>query len=325
MNNKKIILANWTHEKDIPGGMETRYGLLKNILPNSKLVSLYKYKEKTLDETYKELKKDDNILITDDLTYGEEGHPDIVQFGNPCNFLADTLNIDSFRNMSESRMKIKKDCIKIVNSNFMKLDIGQNGIEADIVIPACCDTNFFCEEFPKEKRKLKEKYCIPDNKRVGIFIGEVNQIKNFNMVHKLILKYKDIFWILVTKTMTEATNVLNNYKVYCGINKKQIKELLNCADFFILTSPCEGCSNAIFEAMSCNLPCIVSHTGYFYDWFDEEIGYRVKWNNFNEHCYAVEHINDRERKVRDIIFKEKLDFNSWKSKWEDVINEHFIN
>ncbi len=43
--------------------------------------------------------------------------------------------------------------------------------------------------------------------------------------------------------------------------------------------------------MACNLPCIVSPTGYFYDFWDNRIGFKIQWNDLLVHVGAIKMID----------------------------------
>lgn len=325
---RKIYLCNWTHTKDMTGGMETDHYYLNQLFPNSELVTIHELSV-PLDVFYNSIKEKNknDIIISHEFYTGEEGYPDIIQFGNPMYSLSKIFPEDGFKESLEQR-KNKINGIKVANSNFMKDDLRKSGIEADYVINNGVDTDFFQPvKDVNEKLELRKKYNLPEQGKIGIFVGDANNIKNFEMLGYLIDKYQNIFWIIVNKTMKaiEEINESRNFKFFLDEDRNTIKELLQSSDFFILTSPAEGCSNAIFEAMSCGLPCIVSNTGYFWDFWDFNVGFRVKYNDFMQHCYAIDNIDTAIIKCnpRKIIFKQKLDLNTYKEKWRKLIDENF--
>ena len=110
-------------------------------------------------------------------------------------------------------------------------------------------------------------------------------------------------------------------KVFSKVDSKTVSELVNCGDFFMLTSPIESCGIAFFEAMSCNVPCIISKAGYFYDFFDSRIAIQIKdSDNFIEHSDAIDKIDIIKTNPRQVIFDRKLDFNSFKERWRKIVN-----
>jgi len=90
--------------------------------------------------------------------------------------------------------------------------------------------------------------------------------------------------------------------------------------FYILTSPIEGCNHTIFEAMACNLPVIVSPTGYFYDFWDNRIGFKIQWNDLLVHVGAIKVIDKiKNLNPRQVIIDRKLDLKTWEEKWKKLI------
>ena len=119
-------------------------------------------------------------------------------------------------------------------------------------------------------------------------------------------EFPDIHWSIVTKDM--------------NLSKEKMREVYHRASFFILTSPVEGCSNAIFEAMACDLPCIVSKTGYFWDFWDDRVGIRVDSDDFQQHCEAVKNILKIKTSPRQVLVEQKLDLKTWVKRWGEVID-----
>lgn len=332
--NKKILLANWTHRKNCSGGTENRYSYLKQIFPDAELISyadlfnegspqIKNYEEaiKKMDEYYlKRYEEDKNILIIRDAEVGGildiSEVPQIAIFGNPYNSLKKLFGI----NYPEFLLipTIPKKAKKIAVSNFMKEDMPS--IVFDEVIPNPVDIDFFK---PLNNRdKLRKKYGIPKDKKVGMWVGSTDlPIKNIPIIKQLINIFgEEVFWIIVSKNETKVSKE-KVVKIFCDVNKEMMKELYNCADFFILTSPIEGCNHAIFEAMACNLPCIVSPTGFFSDFWDNRVGFRVQWNDILVHVEAVKMINKIQTNTRQVIIDRGLDLETWGKKWEELVKK----
>jgi len=330
--NSKILLCNWTHRHNVSGGTENRYGYLKQIFPDAEIISYtdlfndgdlkiknYKKAVKQMDEYYiKRYEKDKNILIIRDAEFGGilniSNIPQITIFGNPYNSIKNLFNI----NYPKILLNPKSSGIKVAVSNFMKDDMKKIGLIPNKVIPNPVDINFFKPVKSSYKKTLREKYGIPKDKKVGIWVGSSdNPIKNIAMISKLV-NILDIVWILVVKNKTDSSNK-KVCKVFYNVNREIMRDLYNCADFFILTSPIEGCSHTIFEAMACQLPCIVSQTGYFLDFWDNRIGFRIKWNDLLVHIGAIKMINNIKTDSRQVIIDRGLDLKNWEEKWKKLI------
>ena len=326
---KDILLCNWTHRRNCSGGSESRYACLKQIFPDAELISAKdlfgKPKNhieiaKKMDEYYlKRYEENKNILIIRDAEVGgvlDISHiPQITMFANPYNSLNEVFSFGRkyWGELIELQKKAEKT-IKVATSSFMKKDMEKIGFTPDEIISNPVDIDFFK---PGNKEELRKKYKIPD-KRVGIWVGDSNPIKNFATILKMVDVFGDkIFWILVTKNETSIKE--KNAKGFSNVDRKTMRDLYNCADFFILTSPIEGYCIAMIEAMACNLPCIVSQAGYFWDFWDPRIGYRIQWNDLSAHIEAIKIINKTKTNSRQVIIDRKLDLNTWGEKWKKLI------
>jgi len=332
--NREILLPNWTHRSDRAGGSESVYEYIKKVFPESESVSieclfngitckdLIKKTDDYLIERYKENK--DLIIIRDAECGGESDIsfiPQIILFGNPYiainKFLKEKIGVSSEMYDREilnyiNKIKARK---KVAVSNYMASEMLKLGIKPDVVLPNCVDTNIF--KPLNNKENLRDKHKIPKNKKVGIWVGTDSEVKNYDMLYNLISCFQDIFWILVAKD--DFGNKLENTKIFYNINYKTLNELHNCSDFFILTSPIEGCGIAMIEAMSSGIPCILSKSGYFWDYWDKRIGIQVDSENFEEHANAIIKINTIKTDPRPIVFERGLDFKTWEKKWKEIV------
>ena len=73
--------------------------------------------------------------------------------------------------------------------------------------------------------------------------------------------------------------------------------------------------------MSCNVPCIVSKTGYFWDFWDKRIGCIIDYDSEIQHIEAVKCINKLKANPREVILEQGLDFETYKKRWRKLVNE----
>ena len=314
----KILLIDFDHK--IIGGTKTMYQYLHKIFPNSELISfLHKFEGRNMKERSEELdkylierNKKEKILVIKDVELGgvlnTSEVPQINLCQNPYLEIMKKFNIGYDPWIFDKSKKVFGK--KVTVSNYMNIKDAE-------VIPNCADTGIFK---PMEKKKLRIKYNIPE-KRIGIWMGAPNVVKNFQMILDLMEEFKDIFWVLISKE--EFKSPYSNSKVFSQVDKNTVNELLNCADFFILTSSIESCGISFFEAMSVNLPCIISKAGYFYDFWEDRIGIRINNpNDFEEHKKAINSISDKNINSRKVLIERGLDYNSWKHKWGEFLKEY---
>ena len=322
----KTLLINWTQRVNGSGGVETMQNYFNKAIPNSELISGKDFKEgcenckdnvRRVDSYLLERFKKEKFKLVRDAEFGGvldiSKIPQVVLFQNPYDALSKKLGIQYYPWILKDFTKNIKDNILIATSNFMANEMKKYNFKPNYVIPNCVDLDIFKK---KDKKLLREKYKIPE-KRIGIWIGAPNEVKNFQMLLNLMEKFSDIFWILITKE--EFTSPYSNSRVFYNMISVEVSELLNCADFFILTSPIEGCNIAALEAMACNLPCILARAGYFWDFWDDRIGIYIKYNSFNEHAKAIEKINKIHTESRKVLLEQKLGFKDWKNKMNKVM------
>ncbi|MEG0266920.1 MAG: glycosyltransferase [Bacilli bacterium] len=106
-----------------------------------------------------------------------------------------------------------------------------------------------------DKKALRKKYNLPQNKKIGIWIGTTHPMKGFSNVIKYAALNPDIEWILIWKWEREALEIENAH-CYVQIPQNEICELLNCADFFLSTSQLKPYYMAEWEAMATNIPFV---------------------------------------------------------------------
>lgn len=121
------------------------------------------------------------------------------------------------------------------------------------IIPIGVDTELY--KPLNNKEKLREKYNLPQNKKIGIWIGTSHPMKGFTKLMQYAGDNPMIHWIVIWKWELEALN-LENATNFTKIPQSQICELLNCADFFLSTSQLKPYYMAEWEAMATNIPFI---------------------------------------------------------------------
>ncbi|MDH4467879.1 MAG: glycosyltransferase [Bacteriovoracaceae bacterium] len=126
------------------------------------------------------------------------------------------------------------------------------------MIPVGVDETLFR---PMDKLLMRAKWGISTGAVVGIFVGALNEVKGWGRVKKCIEEDRSVHWIVVTKYNEEFS--APNVKLFSRIPQKDLAELLNCADFFMLGSEVETQCLAAIEAALCNTPIIMKSVGIF--------------------------------------------------------------
>ena len=344
----KIIIANW-NINEILGGQETFFLQLSKIF-NAKKVSYLTaenvLKYNLLSDPYKIIYRGHIIekylnnfetLFKPDLIIKNSGiggfvklkTPQIVVFQDPFYTLLKEMvkrgifisNCEHYSACINLMRESSKGLTTVAVSNFMKQEMEKCGIKCDKVIEEGIDIEKFR---PLNKKQLREKYGIPNDKKVGIAVTKFIPQKGWGILANLINKFSDIHWIVVLTTDVKAKPKLKNVSLFEKVNPSLMPELYNCADFFISTSLVESFGLSSIEASSCNIPIITYKTGWAWDWWDKQLGLRVKdWNSesFEEavtKLFAEGHMKYEPRKS---IIDKKLTKDEITKNWKEFVKE----
>lgn len=121
------------------------------------------------------------------------------------------------------------------------------------VIPIGVDINVF--KPLKNKRELRDKYNLPQDKKIGVWIGTTHPMKGFTKLMEYASFHPEIYWILIWKWEKEAL-IVENSSNFIQIPQVQVNELLNAGDFFLSTSQLRPYYMAEWEAMAADIPFV---------------------------------------------------------------------
>lgn len=127
---------------------------------------------------------------------------------------------------------------------FGSVDIIPIGVNTDIFAPL------------NNKMSIRDRYGIPLEKKVGVWIGTQHPMKGYTDLLQYAANFPDIFWIVIWKWQPEALPMSDAVN-FIQIPQQQIAELINCADFFLSTNRLSSYFMAEWEAMACNIPFVV--------------------------------------------------------------------
>lgn len=176
-------------------------------------------------------------------------------------FLQDNLRAMQKKSSTQEK-NLKKADLVITNS----LEIAYSYDEFDMeIIPIGVNHELFK---PMNKEAARKKAGLTSHKKIGIFVGDLSEVKGWEKIEQCIEINQDIFWIIVTKD--DRQYKADNAVIYHRIPQKQLAVLLNAADFFILGSSIETQCLAAIEAGLCNVPIIMRPIGIFSHFSEEE-------------------------------------------------------
>jgi len=183
-----------------------------------------------------------------------------------------TMHRGEFESQNKKSINLVKVILRKANklvavSNLVKqtaIDFGALASKV-VVIPNGVNTSLFR---PIELRGLKDKYGI-DHDKIILFVGGLTEKKG---IIDLVLSFKRIdskkalLFVVgdgpLKKRLFDLclSLKLQNQVTFLGIiPHRELVEVYNLADIFVLPSYVEGLSCSLLEAMSCGKPVITSH------------------------------------------------------------------
>lgn len=185
---------------------------------------------------------------------------------------------------------IKKELDSIAGviavSTYLKNDIVNRGIVSENrveVFPNGVNSNRF---FQHNKQVARQKFGFNKDDVIVAFVGSFNERKGVSRVCRAIEKVDGIKLICAGKGEQQPTGEKCIFAQ--AINPEDVPIFNSAADFFILPTLNEGCSNAVVEAMACGLPVISSNLPFNDDILDESCAIRIDPNDEIEIVKAIE-------------------------------------
>ncbi len=158
---------------------------------------------------------------------------------------------------------IKKIGTLVVCSNALK-SIYENDYHIKVkVVSNCVDTSYFTPVDENKKKELRNVTGISEDKKKYLVLGRLSERKNVGMIINAFksVASQDIQLVIVgcgpeeERLMQEACG--DNRIMFLGKTGSPLN-YLQASDVLISSSLSEGLPNAVLEALSCGLPCILS-------------------------------------------------------------------
>lgn len=153
------------------------------------------------------------------------------------------------------------------------------------------------------KEQKKNELGIPNDVKVLLSVGELNENKNHEIIIKTLSKLdnKDFVYLICGKG--ELKGYLQNLAQEIGIGDKvkflgyrmDVLEICKIADLFIFPSKREGLPVSLIEAMACGVPCIASDVRGNRDLLSNDN--LCKSNNEEEWKMLIEVFLDKKQKL----------------------------
>ena len=197
-----------------------------------------------------------------------------------------------------------------------------------VVILNAVDTNLFMK---KDKLESKNFFSLPKDKKLILFVGRLSCQKSPEIIYRLAKKFEkeDVNFVFATDRVLNWG--LKNTIFLLNIPNEKLPYLYSACDVFILPSKHEGFAYTLIEAMSCEIPFVISKVGgalEIYEKFPELIKFILDNLNVDEFYNKIKEIlemNESEKnKLSNLARKfvlENCSLEIWKEKWLDIINE----
>jgi len=136
---------------------------------------------------------------------------------------------------------------RVVASHIMVPDYAKFG-QVD-VLPIGVDTDVFR---PMNKAQLRVNYGLNSDDRVGFWCGTKHPMKGFDRLKRYAHLNPSIKWIIIWKSPEESES-WGAAITKTRVSQRVLAELMNCADFFLVSGLLRPYFMWEWEAMACNL------------------------------------------------------------------------
>ena len=168
---------------------------------------------------------------------------------------------------------------------------------------------------PGDTQEARKRNGIVANS-VGIFVGNLSDVKGWNEIQPLIEKHPEIFWLVVSKNDEVFTRP--NVKMYNKIPQELLADLYRCADFFILGSKVETQCLAAIEACYTDIPVIMRQIGIFGGFTKDELdACGIFGDDFEK---ALKLISSQSFSPRKIMEQKGLDIDTMLQRWWNLFS-----
>lgn len=118
------------------------------------------------------------------------------------------------------------------------------------------DTKLFSPVTKSKKNTLRKKYHLPLTKPVILFVGRFVSKKGLTMI--LEANHPLFTFVFAGRGIFRSGQKQKNMHVFYNVDQRELAELYQASDIFLLPSQGEGLPLSILEAMACGLPIITS-------------------------------------------------------------------
>ncbi|MBW3019689.1 glycosyltransferase [Candidatus Woesearchaeota archaeon] len=175
----------------------------------------------------------------------------------------------------------------VPNSKSLVPYLKRNGVTKNKIkiLPNCIDFEKIKKEL-NEKFSIKEELSLNKNDKVIVSVARLEKQKNLSCLIKAMKYLDDSFKLLLVGYGSEKDNLVKltselklKERVFFLGKRKDVLNIVNSSDIFVLPSFKEGMSNALLEAMALGKKCVVSdipQNTVVIEGYDVGISFKVK-------------------------------------------------
>ena len=221
----------------------------------------------------------------------KQGAPLFIASGESHIFLADTYKANEIKPFLDYVDTVI--CVSSKNKDE-SIKLGLTTEEKCVVLPNGYNENTF---YSVDKEPCRSKFGFPQDLFLVAFLGAFIERKGADRLSSAINLIGDesIKGIFIGKAQEGNTphEPAPETAIYTGyVPHDNLRDLLCCADAFVLPTYQEGCCNAIIEAIACGLPIISSDRPFNYDILDDSNSIMVNPDNVEEIATAIKRLKD---------------------------------
>jgi len=133
------------------------------------------------------------------------------------------------------------------------------------VIPNGVDTRLFRVG---SKSHARERLDLPQDTTIGLFVGRSEFAKGFDLLLRAAQAMPEILFLSVSQPKAAPHNI----RFVTNVPHEEMPALYSAADFFFVPSRYEGFNISLLEALSCDLPAVLSRAACPFEPNPKEIG-----------------------------------------------------
>lgn len=188
------------------------------------------------------------------------------------------------------------------------------GLDGQIILNAV-DTARFKKG---DRSHAREELGIDPTATVGLCVGRAQYAKGFDILVKVAKSLPEILFVFVGP----APQTVPNLRIFETVPHTEMPRFYSAADFFLLPSRYEGLNLAILEALSCDLPIVVSEAAYHLDEDPAPLGYVAGGFDPHEFVQGIHDVLDGGSSFhgRETILS-SYSFDAFRENWRGLVGE----